>query len=314
MEAFPVGATGHIPQPTPPPMTGAQMIQQPGGTAATMPAGYSHPTPGQSQPVAIPHASGQGAALGAGASGVYDPASSLVTAPKKSKAGVIVAIIALLVVGGGIAAVMVLGGDKKRNEAGGDGSGSQVVVDDGSGSDQGVTPDQGSGSALVTNDTGSGSGSDTQANSGSGSDVATNDQGSGNQGSDDGSATLPPPPEAIGVAVFTQPYVNDFEIWENGKKLQDGTEDLMVTPGTPRTIVVKARGFKDSKPVVVTAKKSRVRVKLVAVGGSKPDHTTTTNNKPPGIDCSSAIKDPKNKQCVAQYCAGHADDLRCDAE
>ena len=70
--------------------------------------------------------------------------------------------------------------------------------------------------------------------------MATNDQGSGNQGSDDGSATLPPEPEAVGVAVFTQPYVNDFEIWENGKKLQDGDEDLMIIPGTPRTIVVKA--------------------------------------------------------------------------
>lgn len=319
MEAFPVGSTGHIPQPTPPPMTGAQMIQQPGGTAATMPAGYSHPTPGQSQPVAMPHASGQGAALGAAASGVYDPAGSAIVVPKKSKAGVIIAIIALLAVGGGIAAVMLLGGDKKQTDAGGGSGSGSAIVENGSGSDHGVTPDQGSGSGsqVVTNDngSGSGSGSDTQANAGSGSDVATNDQGSGNQGSDDGSATLPPEPEAVGVAVFTQPYVNDFEIWENGKKLQDGDEDLMVIPGTPRTIVVKAKGFKDSKPVVVTAKKNRVRVKLVAVGGgTKPPDHTNTNTTPPGIDCSSSIKDPKNKKCIAQYCAGHADDLRCDAE
>ena len=69
------------------------------------------------------------------------------------------------------------------------------------------------------------------------------------------------------------------------------------------------------KPVVVTAKKNRVRVKLVAVGGgSKPNDHTNTNTTPPGIDCSTSIKDPKNKKCIAQYCAGHADDLRCDAE
>ncbi len=157
-------------------------------------------------------------------------------------------------------------------------------------------------------DSGSGGGSDQQANGGSG---AMNDQGSGNQGSNDGSATLPPQPETIGVAIFTQPFVNDFEIWEGGKRLQDGDVDLEITPGTPRTIVVKAKGFKDSKPVVVTGKKSRVAVKLQAKAGPKPPDTTT---KPPGIDCSTTIKDPKNKKCIAQFCAAHADDLRCDAE
>ncbi len=312
MEAFPVGATSsHPAQPTPPPMTAAHAAQMSGGHAATMPAGYSHPTPGQAQPIAQ-HASGPNAALSASASGLYDPSGSVVTMPKKSKAGLFIALAVLLAVGGGIAAVVVLGGSKKP-ETGGDGSGSQVADQGGSGSqDVDTPPDQGSGSQVAVNDqgsdSGSGGGSDQQANGGSG---AMNDQGSGNQGSNDGSATLPPQPETIGVAIFTQPFVNDFEIWEGGKRLQDGDVDLEITPGTPRTIVVKAKGFKDSKPVVVTGKKSRVAVKLQAKAGPKPPDTTT---KPPGIDCSTTIKDPKNKKCIAQFCAAHADDLRCDAE
>ena len=106
--------------------------------------------------------------------------------------------------------------------------------------------------------------------------------------------------------------MNDFEIWEDGKKVQNGDEDLAIVPGTPRKIVIKAKGFKDSKPMVVDGKKKRVRVKLQAAGGSSkpPDNST----KPPGIDCAASIKDPKNKKCIAQFCASHPDDMRCDAE
>jgi hypothetical protein len=54
-------------------------------------------------------------------------------------------------------------------------------------------------------------------------------------------------------------------------------------------------------------------VKLAAAGGgTKPPDPNTT--KPPGIDCSASIKDPKNKKCIAQFCASHSDDMRCDAE
>ena len=317
MEAFPVGATSaHPAQPTPPPMTGAQMAQMSGAQAPTMAAGYPHPTPGHSQPVA--HVgSGPSAALSASASGMYNPAGSVVTVPKKSKAGLIVALAVLIAVGGGIAAVVVLGGGKKKDPAG-DGSGSEVADKGSAGSQDVVTPDnpdKGSGSQVAVNDppdgSGGSAGSDTQANNGSGSSAPTNDQGSGNQGSGDGSAALPIPPTTVGVAIFTQPFVNEFEIWENGKKLQDGDEDLAITPGTPRKIVVKAKGFKDSKPQVVDGKKTRVRIKLQAQGGTKPPDTQT---KPPGIDCSATIKEPSNKKCIAQFCASHPDDLRCDAE
>jgi eukaryotic-like serine/threonine-protein kinase len=312
MEAFPVGHTGHMPSPTPPPMTGAQVAQF-GAQAPTMaagsvagyqhptPAGYQHPTPGHSQPV-MPHmGSGPGAALSPSASGLYDPSASVVV--KKSKAPLIIALALLVAVGGGIAAVMLLA-DKKSSK-GGDGSGSQVVDDKGS-SDV-TTPDKGSGSQVAIKDPDQGSGSETPVNGGS---DTTKDQGSGNQAGSDGSATLPPKPDTVDVAVFTEPFVNDFEIWENGKKVQDGDEDVAITPGTPRKIVIKAKGFKDSKPIVVDGKKSRVRVKLEAKGGvvRPPDP------KPPGIDCSATIKDPKNKKCIAQFCGSHPDDMRCDAE
>jgi serine/threonine-protein kinase len=316
MEAFPVGTTSHQAQPTPPPMTGAQVAQV-AAQVPTMAAGY--PPPGQSQPV-MPQqmASGPSAALSSSQSGLYDPSGSVVAVHKKSKAGVITAIAVLLAVGGGIAAVMVLGDGKKKDDARGGGSGSQVV-DQGSGSADVVTPPDhgGPGSQAWGSDTqhhdGSGSGSDQQANSGSGAGSETNEQGSGSQGNGDGSATLPPKPETIDVAVFTEPFVNEFEIWEAGKKVQNGDEDLAIVPGTPRTITVKAKGFKESKPIVVDGKKKRVRVKLQPAGGGMrpPD---PNNTKPPGIDCSASIKDPKNKKCIAQFCASHTDDPRCDAE
>jgi eukaryotic-like serine/threonine-protein kinase len=308
MEAFPVGATSaHPSQPTPPPMTGVQMAQA--ASAPTMAAGYPHPTPGHSQPAAQQVGSGPSGALSPSASGLYDPAGSVVAAPKKSKTGLVVALAVLVAVGGGIAAVVLLGGN--QDTKGGDGQGSQIAE----GSQNVVTPpDHGQGTTPPPDQgsAGVGTGSDQEANAGSGAILPTNDQGNGNQDSGEGSATVPPPVETIDVAVFTEPFVNDFEIWEGGKKLQDGDEDLAITPGTPRKIVVKAKGFKDSKPVVVDGKKRRVRVKLQAQGGTtRPQETTT---KPPGIDCTVTIKDPRNKKCIAQFCASHTDDPRCDAE
>jgi serine/threonine protein kinase len=316
MEAFPVGSSQHIAQPTPPPMTSGMQAQLAGAQAPTMAAGYPHPTPGQSQPVMQPQfggPSGPSAAI-SGQSGLYDPSSSGVV--KKSKTGLIVAICVLLAAGGGIAAVILLG--KKDNTGGdgsGSGSGSEVAVNTGGsgGSSTTVIPtENGSGSGTEGPANTGGSGSDTPANGGSGSDTSTNSGGSGNQ-SGDGSGTLPPKAETIDVAVLTVPYVDDFELWEDGKKLQSGNDDLAITPGTPRKIVVKAKGFKDSKPIVVDGKKSRVRVKLQSAGGgTKPPDPN--NTKPPGMDCSSSIKDPKNKKCIAQFCDANPTDLRCDAE
>ena len=294
MEAFPVGSAQHLVQPTP------------------MPAGGMAPTyvpPGSSQPVMIPQygvpgvhggmPSGPSAVLGASASSVT-PAL-----PRKSKLPLILAIAVIVATGGGIAAVLLL----KKDSGGGAGSGSQQVA----------SGDSGSGSAVVaTPGSNAGSGKDPWAGSGSAGSAgsAATGSGSANQGSavqtpaGSGSAQTPEV-KTIEVAVFTSPYVDEFEIWENGKKLQSGSEDLQITPGQSRTIIVKAKGFKDSKPVAVTGKKSRVRVNLTPIQGHKVDKPPQPT---PGLDCSSAIKDNTNKKCIQQFCAAHSDDPRCDAE
>ena len=307
MEAFPVGPTsGHPVQPTPPPMTGAHYAA---GHSPTMPAGTPQPyVPGQSQPnIAL---SGPSAAV-SGQSGLYDPASSSVVAvPKKSKTGLIVALLVLLAAGGGIAAVVLMGGDKKSG--GGAGSGSTVVENGSSeaGSNTVITPppdNKGSNVEAGSNTVGAGSGSsDVVANNGSDTgSAAGSDAGSGND------VTLPAV-EKTDVSVLTVPFLEDFDIYENGKRVQSGTEDVPVIKGETRTIVIKAKGFKDSKPIKLDGKKKRVNVQLTKLGGGS---TTTTVVKPPtGPDCSKTMVDPRSKTCFAQYCASHKDDSRCDME
>ncbi|NVB82232.1 MAG: protein kinase [Kofleriaceae bacterium] len=312
MEAFPVGSSAHLAQPTPPPMTGAHMATPPHPLSATAPAGaYGS---GGSQPVIPAQYSGPSAALSSPA-GHYDPSgSSVVTAPKKSKTGLIVAICVVLAAGGGIAAMVVLG-SKKDDKTAQNGSGSADVGSQVGGENPGSnTPDVGSaGSQVATGDHGSAQnvGSDAVNNgSGGGSAVGTNDNGSGS-GQDVGSGGDVTAPASIAVTVFTIPYLDEFEIWEDGKKVQNGSEDLSIVPGESRTIVVKAKGFKDSKPLVVDGKKTRLKVSLSKLAGT----TTTPVVKPStGPDCTKTIVDNKNKRCVAQYCAAHPDDFRCDAE
>lgn len=281
MEAFPVGASQHLPQPTPPPM-----VQMSGGhgIAPTMAA-----TPSQPMGAAIPPVG----MVGASASGVYDPSgSSVVVAPKKSKAGLIIAILVVLAAGGGIAAFVLMNkGDGKPQPGNG---GSQVAVND-------------PGSAHVTEThpdatTAQPAGKDPWGGSGEGSAKIA---GSNDVGSD----TPPPPPpsDAVGVAIFTQPDV-PFEVWENGAKVQDGQDDVMVEKGTPRKLVLKAKGFKD-KSVTIDGSKKKLAVKLDRVAGAThtPPPPPPTGHK----DCTNSILDPKDPRCQKQYCATHEEDPNC---
>src|SRR5262249_33949201 len=134
-------------------------------------------------------------------------------------------------------------------EGGGGGPGSQVASGSGS-SEVTAPPEHGSGSQVAIKDPGSGA---TQP-VGSGSDARATPVKSGSDGGSSGSSgseTQTPGVKPIEVAVFTSPYVDEFEIWEDGKKVQNGTEDLAIVPGTPRKIVIKAKGFKDSKVITV---------------------------------------------------------------
>jgi serine/threonine-protein kinase len=288
MEAFPVGASQHLPQPTPPPMMAGQMS---GGhlIAPTMAATPSQPMHAQmspTPPIGMAHAS---------ASGLYDPSGSVVTAPKKSKVGLIIAILVVLAAGGGIAAfVLINKGDDTKQP----GNGSQVAVNDpGSAHATETHPDAATAQAT---------GNDPWGNKAGSSEGSAKIAGSGDVGSD--TAPPPPPPsDAVGVAIFTQPDV-PFEVWENGAKVQDGMDDVMVDKGTKRTLVLKAKGFKDKK-VTIDGTKKKLAVKLDRVAGAT--HTPPPPPPPGHKDCTNSILDPADPRCQKQYCATHEQDPTC---
>jgi hypothetical protein len=106
-----------------------------------------------------------------------------------------------------------------------------------------------------------------------------------------------------------------FEVYENGTKLFDGPDNLEVPKGEKRTVVIKARGFKD-KTLVVEGKKKKVQFSLERIAvppGPGSGHGPLP--PPTGPNCASAIVDPTSKACVAQYCAKHPDDqAKCGLE
>jgi hypothetical protein len=105
-----------------------------------------------------------------------------------------------------------------------------------------------------------------------------------------------------------------FKVFENGTKVLDGPDMLEVRKGEKRTVVIKAKGFKD-KTVVVVGTKKRVLFSLERIpvnGGSGSAHIPLP---PPGPNCSNEIVEPANHGCVAQYCARHPDDVgKCGLE
>ena len=142
----------------------------------------------------------------------------------------------------------------------------------------------------------------------------------------DAAATIDPP-QAIDAGVTlvagikVQIWLKNgvaFEAYENGVKLFDGPDTIEIVPGVPRTITLKAKGFKD-KAFSVDGKTKKLMLKLdripgvvVPIGpGSGSGSAVVT---PPKLDCSNQIKEPRNKGCVAQYCAKHASDPICDIE
>jgi len=171
------------------------------------------------------------------------------------------------------------------------------------------TSGSGSGSATVPT-SGSGSGSATVPASGSGSGSATvPTDGSGSAGS----AAIPAP-QPLDILIETKPYVGEFAVVEAGKKLFDGPDNIQITPGTPRTVVIKRAGYKD-KTVTIDGKTKKLVVSLERIPDAGHPTVPIIHAPPPGHpDCSSVVKDPKDKHCRAQYCAGHASDPNCDLQ
>jgi hypothetical protein len=249
------------------------------------------------------------------ASGVY-PGTSVGAQPR-SKVGLIIAILAVLAVGGGVAAFVVVSGRKP-----GPGPGSQIAsngpehgpehgsngLQDGPGRDASVAiaPDA---AALVA----------LAPDAGPGSDAVIPGNGSDHQGSGsaehDGSNTPPPPEVETVPVVLTARNVMAFQVYENGEKVLDGPDALLVGKGEKRTVVIKAAGFRD-KTLVVDSTKKKVQFALSRIPGPGPGpgsgsgHTVITP-PPPGPDCSFKILDPKSKACVEQYCAKHPEEDKC---
>ena len=293
MEAFAAPRTGaHTPA-----RTGPYGTPQPQASVPTMIAGTGGmpqqqgssglypppPPPGGSglYPPPPPPGSGPVPMAGTPGSGMYAASSSgMVEAPKKSKAGLIFALIAVLAVAGGITAFVVLSQKDKAGAGGGSGT------DDGS--QGGVVTATLDASIAVT------PGPIDAA------PVAT-------AGSPDAPVVATVQVDAAGATTTGQPVVvlvdsknvNRFEVWENGKKLGSGAQVVQVTPGSPRTVVLKAKGFKD-ETVVIDGTSAKLEVKLEEKGGG--------DSKP--LDCSSRVKEPKNKKCVDQYCSSHPDDYK----
>ena len=295
MEAFPVAPTsGHQVQHTPPPRTGPFPVRGPQSATVGQPAGSAH-------------------VVSPASSGVYGTSSTPIV--KKSKAGLIVAVLAVLAVGGAIAAFVIVNNDKP-----GPGSGSQVATHGGSGADPGSGSGPSHGGDPVTLDAAVVSVSvdaavavvvdpparDAAVGSNHAGDVGP---GSGNENSDAGSNT-PPPVEVVQVPLFAR-NVGAFEVYENGAKVLDGPDNLEVHKGEKRTVVIKARGFRD-KTVVVEGTKKKVQFSLErSLSTTTPPHVPLP---PPSLNCVDALLDASNVACTKQFCAGHRDQPKCMTE
>ena len=339
MEAFPVAHSAHHPVSTPTghhgvgPLGAGKSptvgVGAPPGTTGSQPYGapsggqppYGQPSGGHQAGYPPPYSpSGTGPALSS-QSGLYDPAGSAVVQPPKSKTGLIVAILAVLAVGGGIGAFVIVG----QGSDAGAGSGSQVadVGSAGSGASSGV-PTTGSDAAAV--DTGSAAIADGPTGSGS-ADTGSAGSAVADTGSA-GSAAVAPSIDAGVIAaapvkvLVSASNTGKFEIWEGGKKLFSGPKNIEVAAGTTRTLVLKARGFKDTTVVVDPAKGEEMAFALdrpTPKNPTNPTNPTTTTTRPPdttppAITCSGTRADlAKPGVCRERFCKTH-DDPVCDAE
>ena len=299
MDAFP--ASSIHPVPTPPPMTG--QVGVPSGSSSqpyVVPSG-PHPTP-ISAPHMIP---------------VAPPAE------KKSKKGLIIAILAVLILGGGGAAAFVILSQPKDDPK-------PVAGDDHKGTDD----KKGTDSTVVI-------------------DAATPEHVVDHLDAGDTHVDNPPLVADGGVAVVADAGVTavatvqvllmtkngaTFEAFEGTKKVLDGPDEIEITPGTPRTLVIKSKGY-NNKTITVDIKDNLAVCNGVGCVGDKKkkkvtfgldrvvipndhdhdhDHGSGLSHigepPPPKLDCKDKIVDPHDKRCRGQYCASHEDDVRCGAE
>jgi hypothetical protein len=291
MEAFPV-TSGH-PVQTPSPMTGPMNV---GAAHAATQAPYMHPGTGP-VPVQIgPSGPNQIVPAGGSSPGYSGYGSAYQGVPvKKSNTGLIIAIFAVLLVGGSVVAFAVLSGGK---EGGGDaGVGSQEAVADagGAGSNEPPTSDA------------PGAPADAGTPVPDAEVLATADAAVDPPKVDAGIAI----PETVEVLIKSRHHPR-FEVWEDGRKLFDGPDNLPIAVGESRKITIKARGYKDMTVTVASDAKGRKLEfnKLARIAGPDPG----PGPRPSDPGCKNVVVDPSSPACRKQYCQFHPDDLRCGAE
>ncbi|MCX5747602.1 MAG: protein kinase [Proteobacteria bacterium] len=305
MEAFPVvrsgqqavvgpSPTGAMPRPGQMPMSG--------GVAPTMMSGM--PPPGMMQTPAggmppvggyMPGPSQSTPAFGASSSGLYNPNSSVIEAPKSGGGkGLVIALILLLVVGGGAAGVyFAMFRDPGKPGPGSAGS-SDVALLGSDGSAKAGDP----GSAHTKVD-----------------DVKDPvKEPVKDPAKDPVSGTVKDPHDSW--AGSDEP--TSFEIWENGKKIGMGPTNLEVAANAKRTLTIKAKGYKD-RQVLLDGKNDELKFSLdhvpgVVTNGSNGSNGTVTRPPRTKLDCSKVIVDSTNAACRKQYCANHTSDNRCNVD
>jgi serine/threonine-protein kinase len=320
MEAFPVTASASHPVATPSQGYGAKAptmgVGAPPGMGHQTPAGGMQPgmqPSGGWQPP--PPVSGQIGQPSSSSSGVY--AGDSVIAPKKSSAGLIIAILLVLLAGGGVAAFVVLG-KKDAGTGSGSSGGSGTTQAGGTGSNPAPTPD----AAVVASNT-----PDAAVMTKTPADAAEKtvvdaavvepaavDAAVVEPAAVDAAVTEPPPliadaavaePDSVKVTLVgsaNQP----IEIWEDGQLVSSNGE-LDVPKGGKRSVVLKAKGYKD-KPLVVTDKKLTLSVPLPKIS------TTIPTNPPNGPKCTGTKADLKDPKCRPIYCKANQNDVACGME
>ena len=257
----PYGSAGYPPpsgpQPGYPPPSGGYPPGQPSG-------GYPQPSPGGSAPYFNPESSAF--------------AMSEAAAPKKGGKGLLIALLLMVLVGGGVAAALVLGGGgKKDGDGGGTGTDQAAVVDAGSGVALATVDASGGGTALPPAAIDAGGGGAPVDDIDAGALVATEDV-------DAATATPPGDVDAGGeepgndVVVLVSSNAKGAVVYVDGQEVGKAPKNVKITPGTPREVTVKAKGYKD-KTVTVDGLSEEVKVKLEAKEGTRP----------PKVDCT----DPK---------------------
>jgi len=349
MEAFTGGVpgqptSGRMLVPTPPPMMGGYtptpgvaptMHVTPGGMSAVphqgLHPGYAPPPSGPSHAI-----TGQG--------NLYDSGSSVVQVKKKSKAPLIIGIIAVLAIGGGVAAFVITqqddGGGTTTADAAVAGNDKVDAVAAGNDKPDADTKTDKPDAAIASNDPPKVDASDTKNDPPDAGTVATEPDAAPTPEPDAG-VTAPPDAATViatvKVKIFLKSPAVAYEAFEGTTKLFDGPDSIEITPGTPRTITLKVKGY---KPLNVTVTGKEPGLQLKATLKAEPldctavivDQRTASCVKqfckghpgdvkcavavipPPGLDCTAQIKEPRNKACVAQYCKLHRNEPRCDAE